>query len=125
LVSANVDTKDYWYRLAYVSRYHKSYFGIGYTISVDTNNVLGIRGVTPPTRNPNRDEILVCAIRLPKFPTLYAAASLDAAPSTLAPSMPYHRHRQPHRRSRLRPRRRRRCPDHRPRPRRMVPDFEG
>jgi hypothetical protein len=54
-------------------------FGIGCTMSADTNNVLGIRGVTPPTQNPNHGEILVCAVRLPKFLTLCAAASLDTA----------------------------------------------
>jgi hypothetical protein len=58
-------------------------FGIGYTMLADTNNVSRIRGVSPPTRNSNHDEILVCAIRLPKFPALYAATSHDAA---LSPS---------------------------------------
>jgi hypothetical protein len=52
-------------------------FGIGCTMSVDTNNVSGIRG-----------EILVCAVRLPKFPAICAAASLDAAPSLPSASMP-------------------------------------
>jgi hypothetical protein len=59
-------------------------------MSADTNNISGIRGVTPPTRNPNHGEILVCAIRLPKFPVLCTAASLDATPSTLPPSTPHH-----------------------------------
>jgi hypothetical protein len=53
-------------------------FGIGCTMSADTNNVLD-------TINPNRGEILVCAVRLPKFPTL------DAAPSTPPSSMLRHR----------------------------------
>jgi hypothetical protein len=44
-------------------------FGIGCTMSVDTDNVSGIRDVTPTMQNPNRDEILVCAVRLLKFPT--------------------------------------------------------
>jgi hypothetical protein len=63
-------------------------FGIGCTMSADTNNVSGIIGVTPLTRNPNHGEILVCAVRLPKFPALCVAASLDTAPSTLPPSVP-------------------------------------
>jgi hypothetical protein len=37
-------------------------FGIGYTISTDTNNVPGIRGVTLPMQNPNRCEIWFCAV---------------------------------------------------------------
>jgi hypothetical protein len=70
-------------------------FGIGYTMSADTNNVSGIRGVTPLTRNPNHSEICFCTVRMPNFPALYAAASLDAdvaslyaAPSTSPPSVP-------------------------------------
>jgi hypothetical protein len=63
-------------------------FGIDCTMSADTNNVSDIRGVTPLMRNPNRCEILVCAVRLPKFPALCAATSLDAAPSTPPPSVP-------------------------------------
>jgi hypothetical protein len=70
----------------------KHIFGIGCTMSVDTNNVSGIRGVTPSMQNPNRGEILVCAVRLPKFPTLCAVASLDATPSPpsalTAPAVP-------------------------------------
>jgi hypothetical protein len=112
-------------------------FGIGYTMSVDTNNVSGIRGATPPTWNPNQDEILVYAVRLPKFPALCTAASLDVVQSTpplsvplLSPSMPRHRANpiadpafgldaadsapvgvpNPHRR---------------PQPCRTIPDFEG
>jgi hypothetical protein len=53
--------------------------GIGCTMSADTNNVSGIRGVTPLTQNPNHGEFFCCAIRLPKFPTLCAAASLNTA----------------------------------------------
>jgi hypothetical protein len=60
-------------------------FGIGCTMSTDTNNVSGIRGVTPSTRNPNHSEILVITVRMPKFPALYATASLDAAPSMPPP----------------------------------------
>jgi hypothetical protein len=63
-------------------------FGIDCTMSADTNNVSGIREVTPPTQNSNHGEILVCAVRLPKFPALYTAASLDAAPSMPPPSVP-------------------------------------
>jgi hypothetical protein len=59
--------------------------GIGCTMSVDTNNVSGIRGVTPPTRNSNHGEILVCAVRLSKFP--------PSAPSP--PTTPHHRRRLP------------------------------
>jgi hypothetical protein len=116
-------------------------FGIGCTMSVDTNNVLGIRG-----------EILVCAVRLHKFPAICAAASLDATPSLPSastppavtpslsltpvvvpdpialpdppPSMPRHRRRLPRCLYRL-PRRRRQCLRCRPRPRRTIPNFEG
>jgi hypothetical protein len=59
-------------------------FGIGYTMSADTNNVPGIRGATPPTRNPNHGEILFCAVKQPNFPTLYATASLDTAATSLS-----------------------------------------
>jgi hypothetical protein len=52
-------------------------FGIGWITSADTNNVPGIRGVPPPTRNPNHGEIFFCAIRLPNV----GAASLDDAAS--------------------------------------------
>jgi hypothetical protein len=63
-------------------------FGIGCTMSANTNNVSGIRGVTPPTENTNRGKIWFCAVKLPYFPALYTAASLDAAPSTPPPSVP-------------------------------------
>jgi hypothetical protein len=92
-------------------------FSISYTMSADTNNVLGIRGVTLPTRNPNRGEIWFCAIRLSNFPTLYAAASLYAMPLTPPPSVPllppltpHHSHCQPHPLPCLWPRCRQRCP---------------
>jgi hypothetical protein len=55
-------------------------FGISYTVSVDTNNVQGIRGVTPPMRNANRGEIWFCAVSLPNIPTLYVATSIGVAP---------------------------------------------
>jgi hypothetical protein len=124
-------------------------FSIDYTMSADTNNVLGIRGVTLPTGNPNRGEIWFYAIRLPNFPTLYAAASLYAMPSTPPPSVPlpppltpHHSHCQPRPRPRLWPRCRQRCPRrcpwpsspsptlwHRPwlllRPRRDPPTFSA
>jgi hypothetical protein len=58
-------------------------FGIGYTMSADTNNVSGIRGVTPPTQNPNRGEIWFCGVRLPNFPALYVVASLGASVASL------------------------------------------
>jgi hypothetical protein len=62
-------------------------FGIGYTMSADTNSVSGIRGVTPPTQNPNRGEIWFCGVRLPNFPALYAVASLDADAASLGASV--------------------------------------
>jgi hypothetical protein len=71
-----------------ISQLVQKIIGISYLISADTNNVLGIRGVTPPTQNPNHSEILVCAIRLPMFPALCATASLDATPLTPPPSVP-------------------------------------
>jgi hypothetical protein len=87
-------------------------FGIGCTMSTDTNNLSGIRGVTCCRETLTCGEILVCTVRLPDFPTLYAAAShyadatsLYTAPSTPPPSVPLlppstprrhcHRH-QPH-----------------------------
>jgi hypothetical protein len=78
--------------------------GIGCTMSVDTNNVSGIRGVTPPTWNPNCGKIWFCAVRLPNFPTLYAAASLDATDGVpvVVPN-----------------------PHHSPWPRHTILDFEG
>jgi hypothetical protein len=63
-------------------------FGTGCTMSADTNNVSGIRGVTLSMQNTNHGEILVCVVRLPKFPALCATASLDAIPSTPPPSVP-------------------------------------
>jgi hypothetical protein len=63
-------------------------FDIGCTMSADTNNVSGIRGGTPPTQNPNHGEILICTVRLPKFPALCIAASLNAVPSTPPSSVP-------------------------------------
>jgi hypothetical protein len=88
-------------------------FDIDCTMSVDINNVSCIRGVTLQTRNSNRGEIWFCTVRLPNFPTLYAAASLDATPSTQPPSVPppppstpRRRRRQPYPRPRLRPSRR-------------------
>jgi hypothetical protein len=63
-------------------------FDIDCTISVDINNVSCIRGVTLQTWNSNRGEIWFCTVRLPNFPTLYTAVSLDATPSTQPPSVP-------------------------------------
>jgi hypothetical protein len=62
--------------LADVSQPIQKIIGIGCITSADTNNVSGIRGVPPPTRNPNRGEIWFCAVRLPNL----SAASLDATP---------------------------------------------
>jgi hypothetical protein len=87
-------------------------FGIGCTMSVNTNNVSGIRGVTRRRKTLTHDEILVCTVRLPDFSALYAATSLGvdttslyATPSMSFPSVPlpppstprccYHHH-QPH-----------------------------
>jgi hypothetical protein len=62
--------------------------GISSHNSADTKIVQGIRGVTPPTRNPNRGEIWFCAVRLPNLDTTSldtaaylgtTAASLDAS----------------------------------------------
>jgi hypothetical protein len=61
--------------------------GIGYLMSADTNNVLGIRGVTPPTRNPNHGKFWFAPSGCPNFPP---SASLP--PSTLR-----HRRRLPRR----------------------------
>jgi hypothetical protein len=71
---------------------------IGCTMSVDTNNVLGIRAVTHQRETLTHGEILVCAVRLPNFPALYAVASVYTVPSTPpplvpppSPSTPHHR----------------------------------
>jgi hypothetical protein len=87
-------------------------FGIGCTMSADTNNVSGIRRVTPPTQNPNHGEILVCAVRLPKFPALCAATSLGASAASLDTVSSH----QPRCRPYLQPRHRRQCLHRRPRP---------
>jgi hypothetical protein len=60
-------------------------FGIRWITLVDTNNVPGIRGVPPPTRNPNRSEIWFCVVRLP---TLDAACSLATAAASLHAAAP-------------------------------------
>jgi hypothetical protein len=69
--------------------------GIGYLMSVDTINHIFDIGCTisgcpsfPPMQNPNHGKILVCAVRLPMFPALCTATSLDAAPSMPPPSVP-------------------------------------
>jgi hypothetical protein len=63
----------------------KHIFLISCTMSADTNNVSGIRGVIHQRKTLTRGEILVCAVRLLDFPAHYAAASLYAAPSTPPP----------------------------------------
>jgi hypothetical protein len=66
-----------------VSQPIQKIIGIGWITSADTNNVPGIRGVPPPTRNPNHGEICFCAVRLSNLGAAsLGAASLDAAPSS-------------------------------------------
>jgi hypothetical protein len=71
---------------------------IGCTMSVDTNNVLGIRAVTHRRETLTHGEILVCAVRLPNFPALYAVASVYTVPSTPPPLVPPPSPSTPHRR---------------------------
>jgi hypothetical protein len=103
-----------------VSQPIQKIIGISYLMSADTINHIFYIGCTisgcpsfPPMQNPNRGEILVCAVRLPKFPALCAAASLDAAPSMSPPSLPLLPPSMSCR-PRLRPRHHRQCPHHRP-----------
>jgi hypothetical protein len=80
-------------------------FYIDCTMSADTNNVSGIRGV-PCRRETLITVIFFCAIMLPNFPALYAATSLDTAsldttsspsPSSTPPSALTPHRRQPRR----------------------------
>jgi hypothetical protein len=80
-------------------------FDISCTMSADTNNISGIRGVL--RRRKTLITVFFCVTRLPNFPALYAAASLDAAsvtsldatsspsPSSTPPSTSMPRRRQP------------------------------
>jgi hypothetical protein len=80
------------YRPSFIGQPIQKIISIGCITSVDTNNVPGIRGVPPLTRNPNHGEIWFCVVRLPNLDvtSLDAAASLDAvAIANLVPDLAF------------------------------------
>jgi hypothetical protein len=64
-------------------------FCIGCTMPANTNNISGIRGVTCRCETLTHDEILVCTVRLPDFPspasTLSPPSARSSPPSMLTP----------------------------------------